>query len=154
MNREEFSTFVSTTLEDVVQFAEEKAGQKLPRTFAFQWSGRSNPRITENIVEQIVKRVFIDEEHIYPCVDLGVGDLLEDGSLLIVGNVAGHAPCPFGRNWKGREGPFVPIVGISFLKQIGRRERQFLTREAFPVHYSGHGEGQNALARETAHPKV
>ena len=94
MNREDFSTFVSATLEEIVRFAEEKAGQKLPRTFAFQWLGHSHPRITENIVEQIVKRVFIDEEHIYPCVDLGVGDLLEDGSLLIVGNVSGHAPRP------------------------------------------------------------
>ena len=118
MNREQFSTFVSTVLEDVIQFAEEKAGQKLPRRFAFQWLGRSNPRITENIVEQIVKRVFIDEEHIYPCVDLGVGDLLEDGSLLIVGNVSGHAPRSFGQNWTGREGPFVPIVGISFLNKM------------------------------------
>src|SRR5260370_13444550 len=118
MNREEFSSFVSRALEDVVQFAEEKAGQKLPRTFAFQWLGRSNPRITENIVEQIVKRVFIDEDRIYPSVDLGVGDLLEDGSLLIVGNVAGYAPRPFGRNRKGREGPFVPIVGISFLNKL------------------------------------
>ena len=35
MNREEFSTFVSQILEDVVQFAEEKAGQKLPGIFAF-----------------------------------------------------------------------------------------------------------------------
>jgi hypothetical protein len=32
MNREQFSTFVSTVLEDVIQFAEEKAGQKLPRS--------------------------------------------------------------------------------------------------------------------------
>jgi hypothetical protein len=118
MNREKFSTFVSTVLEDVIQFAEEKAGQKLPRRFAFQWLGRSNPRITENIVEQIVERVFIDEEHIYPCVDLGVGDLLENGSLLIVGNVAGYAPRPLGKNWTGREGPFVPIVGISFLNKL------------------------------------
>jgi hypothetical protein len=29
MNREEFSTFVMTTLDEVVRFAEEKAGQKL-----------------------------------------------------------------------------------------------------------------------------
>jgi hypothetical protein len=118
MNREEFSKFVSKVLEDVIQFAEEKAGQKLPRRFAFQWLGRSNPRLTENIVEQIVKRVFIDEEHIYPCVDLGVADLLEDGLLLIVGKVSGHAPRPFGKNWTGREGPFVPIVGISFLNKL------------------------------------
>ncbi len=88
MNREEFSTLVSMALEEVVQFAEEKAGQKLPRKFALQWLGFSNPRITENIVEHIVERVFIDENHIYPDVDLGVCDLLEDGSLLIVGNVA------------------------------------------------------------------
>jgi hypothetical protein len=118
MNREEFSTFVTATLEEVVRFAEEKARKKLRRKFVFQWSGRANPRITENIFEQIVERVFIDEEHIYPCVDLGVADLLEDGSLLIIGNVSGHVPRPFGRNWTGREGPFVPIVGISFLNKL------------------------------------
>jgi hypothetical protein len=47
--------------------------------------GSLRPRITENIVEHIVERVFIDEEHIYPDLDLGICDLLEDGSLLIVG---------------------------------------------------------------------
>src|SRR5215469_2882567 len=114
MYREEFSTFVSQTLEDVVQFAEEKAGQKLPRTLAFQWLGPSHSRTTGNIVEEIVKRVFMDEEHIYPCVDLGVADLLDNGSLLIVGNVAGYGPRRFGQNWTGRQGPFIPIVGISF----------------------------------------
>jgi hypothetical protein len=40
MNREEFSTLVSTTLEDVVRFAEEKAGQKLrKRTAVTVWTG-------------------------------------------------------------------------------------------------------------------
>jgi hypothetical protein len=32
MNREEFSNLVSMTIEEVVQFAEEKAGEKLPET--------------------------------------------------------------------------------------------------------------------------
>jgi hypothetical protein len=119
MNREEFSTFVSTALEEVVEFAEEKAGQKLPRKFALQWLDPSNPRITENIVEHIVERVFIDEKHIYPDVDLGICDQLEDGSLLIVGNVANYPPPrPFGRNRKGLEGPFTPIVGIAFLNKL------------------------------------
>jgi hypothetical protein len=118
MTREEFSTVVSTALEDAIQFAEEEAGRKLPRTFAFQWLGRTNPRLTENIIEEIVKRVFIDEGHIYPCVDMGVADLLHDGSLLIIGSVAGYAPRPFGPNWTGRQGPFVPIVGISFLNKL------------------------------------
>jgi hypothetical protein len=130
MNREEFTTFVSTTLEDVIRFAEEKAGQKLPRRFAFQWLGCSQPRITENIVEQIVAHVFIDEEHIYPC-DLGVADLLEDGSLLIAGNVTRYAPRPFGRNGKGRDGPFVPIVGISFLNKMAGVKDSFSPDKPF-----------------------
>lgn len=119
MNREEFSTFLSMALEEAVQFAEEKTGQKLPRKFALQWLNPFNPRITENIVEHIVKRVFIDEKHIYPDVDLGVCDLLEDGSLLIVGNVANYPPPrPFGRNRRGVEGPFTPIVGRAFLNKV------------------------------------
>ena len=59
----------------------------------------------------------MDEEHIYPGVDLGVADLLEDESLLIMGNVAG-TPQPFGHNWTGREGPFVPIVGLPLLNRM------------------------------------
>ena len=84
MNRKEFSTFVSSALEEAIEFAEEKAGQKLPRMLAFQWLFHSNQLITDNIVEEIVTHVFIDEEHIHPSVHLGVADLLEDGSLLIV----------------------------------------------------------------------
>jgi hypothetical protein len=123
VRKEEFTTFVATTLEDLIQLAEQKADKKLPRKFAFQWLGRSYPRVTESIVEHIVERVFIDEEHIYPCVDMGVGDVLEDGSLLIVGSVAGYAPRPFGRNWTGREGPFVRIVGGPFLnKMAGKKD--------------------------------
>src|ERR1035438_7531391 len=115
MNRAEFSTFVSTTIEEVIQFAEEKAGQKLPRVLAFQWFDRSSPRITENIIEEIVKHVFIDEENTCRCVHLGVADRLEDGSLLIVGWV--EDPRPSGLNRKG-EKPFVPFVGISFLNKL------------------------------------
>jgi hypothetical protein len=61
--------------------------------------------------------VFVDEQRIYPCVDLGVADLLDDGSLLIVGSVAGYAPRPFGHNWTGR-GPFVPVVGQPLLNRV------------------------------------
>jgi hypothetical protein len=122
MNREEFSAFVATTLEDVILLAEQQAGKKLPRRFAFQWLGRSSPLITDNIIEHVVRRVFVDEDHIYPCVDIGVGDLLEDGSLLIVGIVSGHSPRPFGKNWTDREGPFVHIVGQPFLHKIAGKE--------------------------------
>jgi hypothetical protein len=133
MNREEFSGFVSTALEEVIQFAEEKAGQKLPRRFVFQWLGRSNPRITENIVEHIVKRMFIDEEHIHTC-RLGVVDLLDDGLLLIAGSVEDYAPRPFAKNREGREGPFDPFVGIAFLNKNGGHKGQLVARQALLIH--------------------
>jgi len=96
----------------------EKCGETLPRKYSFRWLGRSHPVVEQNVVEHIVERVFVDEEHIYPCVDLGVADLLEDGSLLIVGNVAGYGQQPFGHNWTGREGPFVPVVGMPLLNKM------------------------------------
>jgi hypothetical protein len=122
MNRDDFALFVAKTLEEVTQLAEKEGERKLSREFAFQWLGSSSSRITENIVEHIVQRVFVDEDHIYPCVDIGVADLLEHGSLLIVGSVAGYAPRPFGRNWTDREGPFVHIVGQPFLSRMAGKE--------------------------------
>jgi hypothetical protein len=123
MTREEFSAFVTRTLEDVVLLAEQKSGRKLSRKLAFQWlASPVNSRASENVVEHIVQRVFVDEEHIYPCVDIGVGDLLEDGSVLIVGSVAGYAARPFGKNWTGREGPFIHVVGQPFLSRMAGKK--------------------------------
>ena len=121
MNREEFAAFAAKTLDDVIRLAEEKCGNDLPHKIAFQWLGLSHPVVSENIVEHIGSRLFVDDEHIFPCVDIGVGDLLEDGTLLIVGSVAGYAPRPFGRNWTGRDGPFVHIVGAPFLNRMAGR---------------------------------
>jgi len=124
MNREDFAALVARTLDDDIQLAEEKCGKELPRKIAFRWLGRSHPVVSENIVEHIVERVSVDEEHIFPSVDIGVGDILEDGTPLIVGSVAGYAPRPFGQNWTGRDGPFVRIVGRPFLnKMAGKRDR-------------------------------
>src|SRR5690348_1238163 len=67
MTREEFASFVEQTIEEVIHLAEEKGNRELPRHIAFQWLGRSSPYVTENIVEQVVQRVFVDEDHIYPC---------------------------------------------------------------------------------------
>jgi hypothetical protein len=70
MNREDFAAFVARTLDDVIHLAEEKCGKELPRKIAFRWLGSSHPIVSENIVDHIVERVFVDEEHIYPCVDM------------------------------------------------------------------------------------
>jgi hypothetical protein len=73
----------------------------------------------------------VDEEHIYPCVDIGVGDILADGSLLIVGSVAGYAPRPFGPNWTGRMGPFVHVVGQPFLNRIAGKHTEWSVEGMF-----------------------
>jgi len=121
MTRDEFLRFTEQTIEDVIRLAEQKCGKAFPRVYVFRWLGRAQPLITENVVESIVQRVFLDEEHIYPCVDIGVGDLLDDGSPLIVGSVAGYAPRPFGENWTGRKGPFVHIIGAPLLNRMAGR---------------------------------
>jgi hypothetical protein len=131
MNREDFAAFAAKTLDDVIQLAEEKCGNELPHRIAFQWLGLSHPVVSENIVEHIVSRVFVDDEHIFPCVDIGVGDVLEDGTLLIIGSVAGYAPRPFGRNWTGRDGPFVHIVGAPFLNKMAGREDHWSADKPF-----------------------
>jgi hypothetical protein len=118
MQREEFAAFVKSTIEEVICLAEGKSGKVVERKYAFRWLGHSHPTVTDGVVEHIVERVFVDEEHIYPCVDIGVGDILQDGSLLIVGSVAGYAPRPFGPNWTGRMGPFVHVVGQKFLNRV------------------------------------
>jgi hypothetical protein len=122
MNRDEFTVLAATTLDEIVQLAEEKCGKRLSRNLAFRWLGSSYSVVSSDIPEYITERIFIDEEHIYPCVDIGVGDVLDDGTLLIVGIVAGYKPRPFGKNWTGRSGPFVPIVGAPFLNKISGKQ--------------------------------
>ena len=124
MKREEFVAFVQTTIEEVTRLAEKKSGHQLQRRYAFRWLGKSQPIITENIVQCVVDRIFVDEQHIDPCVDMGVGDVLEDGSILLVGSIAGYPPKPFGTNWTGRRGPFVHIVGAPFLNRMAGKPTQ------------------------------
>ncbi len=118
MTRIDFVEFVQRMIEEVIRLAEEKSGKSLPRRYAFRWLGRSYPVISTEVAKYIAQRVFVDEDHIYPCVDIGVGDVLEDGTPLIVGTVAGYPPRSFGPNWTGRMGPFVHIVGQPFLNRM------------------------------------
>jgi hypothetical protein len=70
----------------------------------FRWLGQ-DAVVNEGIVEAIVKGVYVNSENIYPCVDIGVGDLADDGSPIIVANVAGYDLKPFQKNWTGRNTP-------------------------------------------------
>jgi hypothetical protein len=121
MTREEFTAFTEGAIEDALQLAEERVGKQISRNIAFKWLGSEEDPIRDGIVEAIVGRVYQDDEHIYPCVDIGVMDLLDDGSPVIMAAVAGFAPRPFCKNWTGRDGPYVRILGNAFvLKALGQ----------------------------------
>ena len=120
--RAEFTSFVERTLEDVIQFAEQYTGKTLSRRIGFRWIFSHNEPICEAIAEAIVNKVYVDEDHIYPCVDIGVGDLSDDGTPIIVASIAGYSPRPFQKNWTGRDGPFVFIVGQPFLDKIAGKK--------------------------------
>jgi hypothetical protein len=116
MTREEFKTHVEATIESSIQQAEKRIGQRLERRYCFNWIGaKTEPVPQERVVEFITQHAYIDSEHIYPCFDIGVGEMLDDGRLLLVGYRASYPPRPWGKNWTGRDGPFVFLLGQKFL---------------------------------------
>jgi hypothetical protein len=125
MKREEFSQFTEAALEDIIALAEQHCGKPVSRDIVFRWLGSEEEPIHSGIVETIASRVFVDEEHIYPCVDMGVMDVLGDGTPLVTAAVAGFQPTAFGKNWTDREGPFVRVIGDAFLaKTAGKTYSQ------------------------------
>ena len=113
MTRDEFTSFTEQTVENVIRAAEQKCGRPLSRDVRLQWL--AHDPVDGNVVEQLVSRVFVDPDHIYPCVDFGVGAVDRSGRTLLVANIAGYPPRPFGPNWTGRDGPYVYIAGAPLL---------------------------------------
>lgn len=119
MKRENFKRFVEQTLENVIRYAEEETGKSLPRKIAFGWFHAKQSELVRNdIAEHITQRVYLDENNINPCVDIGVADILDDGTTLIWANIAGYSARPFQKNWTGREGPFVYIIGQKLIDKL------------------------------------
>jgi hypothetical protein len=120
MTREEFKMHVDQTIESIIQEAETRCGRSLGRRYCFGFTNPSRVHTEqENVSEFLANEVYVDEDHIYPCFDLILGDILEDGRLLFVGYRAGYKPRPWGKNHSGRDGPFVRMFNQRFLDKIG-----------------------------------
>lgn len=117
MERKEFQEHISKRIEDALKAAESASGTSLSRRIEFCWSFKTEDRISSGIVEQIWKRVYLGPNEIYPCVDMGVIDRLQDGTPILSANVCGYSPRAFQKNWTGQDGPFVIIVGMPFLEK-------------------------------------
>ncbi|NBV20464.1 MAG: hypothetical protein EBS05_00490 [Proteobacteria bacterium] len=120
MTREAFKKHVDEKIESVIQDAESRSGRTFLRRYCFGFIKPSRVHTEqEQVSEFLAKEVFVDEEHIFPCFDLILGDILEDGRLLFVGYRAGYQPRPWGKNWSGSDGPFVWMYGQEFLDKTG-----------------------------------
>ena len=116
MTREDFKAHVEKIIESVIETAEQRVGQKLPRHYCFNWiSSKKEPVPQEQVSEFITEHCFVDSEHIFPCFDLGIGEMLDDGRLLLVGYRASFTPRPWEKGFGGKDGPFIRITGQKFL---------------------------------------
>lgn len=126
MKREEFREFVDKTLDEVKLYAELHANKSLPTEFKFKWLRDDCEPVygRENVVNEIVRLVFVDEDKIYPCVDLNIG--LEDDLISITSWIANYDPRPFQSGWSKRPGPFIYCVGQGVIsKKVDTNSKEF-----------------------------
>lgn len=109
MTKEAFYDFVRKTVFELKAYAEAAKKQELPYDFEFRWSGKENTTVVgiENVIDEIVKHVYISPTEIYPCVDLIVQEVTASNRILVRGTIAGYDPKPIETGWSGRFGPFI-----------------------------------------------
>ena len=84
--------------------------KSLPNDFELEWGFSKNENRfvgMDNVVDEITTRVFLEENRIYPCVDLVVKEISKENRILIGGRIASYEPREFGPNWTKRIGPFI-----------------------------------------------
>ena len=119
MDRESFIEFTNAFLRAAILHAEDFAKKKgivvkFSKPPAFRWLHHKE-LFTENIAETIAEKVWEAPDRIRPCVDLGVFEVLDDGTPVLTASIAGYPPQPFSVNWSGGVGPYVHCVGGAFM---------------------------------------
>lgn len=113
MTRNEFKKHIEKTLSELKLYAELHSGKELPNDFEFEWHFAERIKATgkDNVTELIAEKVYLDENKIYPCVDLIVEKVTNENRILISGRIAGYEPREFGKGWSNRPGPFIYGIG-------------------------------------------
>ena len=133
VTRDEFKTHVESSVEEAISGLEKMIDVPLPRVFAFQWGpGEQTHYVGPAAIEAIVAHLYVDSEHIWPCVTLAPSRILNDGKLLIIGLRAGYPPAPFQTNHSGREGPFILSYGGDFVETTRNKEGPPTMRAVIP----------------------
>ena len=100
--------FILHTKARVQEFANEiKARLKLEFTPEFEIDDEGAKHRGEKLIEKLVEITFVSEEAIYPFVDLMAEKWVDARTLLLEVQRSGYAPCAFGKNWTGADGPYL-----------------------------------------------
>lgn len=129
MTKKEFTDFVDKTLDEVKKYAEIHADKSLPLEFKFKWLRDDCETVMgrQNVIDEIIRLVYIQEDKIYPCVDLNIG--LEEGYISLTSWIANYEPRPFQRGWSNRPGPFIYCIDQSLISyKIDTKSKDFKNR--------------------------
>jgi hypothetical protein len=111
MKFEDFYQFVDKSINELIETAEIYRNTEIAHDeIEFCWGQLPKVRGREAVILEIMDKVYVDENKIYPCVDLYYRGV-ENGILTITGSRAGYEPREFGVGWSGRKGPFIYGAG-------------------------------------------
>ncbi|PWG04026.1 hypothetical protein [Polaribacter aquimarinus] len=128
MKLKEFKIHIEKTLAELKLYAELHSGEKLPNDFDFEWrfSEKIKASGKKNVIELIAEKVYINENEIYPCVDLFVERITTENRILVSGRIAGFPPKKFGKGWSNRPGPFIYGIGNGIsTKKVNSNTKEF-----------------------------
>lgn len=129
MTKEEFSKFVEKTLDELLLYVEIHTEQKFSGIEYFKWGMKATQVFygLQNIVDEIVARVYISENEIYPCVDLFTFKVSNKDTIYIWGRIAGYPPTHFQKGYTGRPGPFHYFIDSGIISpNINTKDEKFV----------------------------
>lgn len=126
MTREEFREFVDKTLDEVKQYAEIHADKSLTDKFKFKWLRDDCSTVIgrQEVINEIIRLVYVDHDKIYPCVDLNIG--LDENYISITSWIANYELRPFQKGWSNRPGPFIYCIGQDLISdKVDSQSKEF-----------------------------
>lgn len=126
---DDFKKHIDKTLDELKLYAEMHCDRKLSGEFEFDWTSNKNNIITKKdaIINEIARKVFLNDNEIYPCVDLIIEDVTKKGIIIFKAQIAGFRPRPFQKGWSNRPGPFIYGINSHLIaKNIDTSSKEFI----------------------------
>jgi hypothetical protein len=120
MKFEDFYQFVDKTINELIETAEIYRNTKIDYDdIEFGWGELPKVKGREAVILEIMDKIYVDENKIYPCADLYFKGV-KNGILTITGFRANYELRPFGIGWSGRKGPFIYGAGTPTENEMER----------------------------------